>query len=106
MIVALSINIKLIDESQHLYLFLQARSVLSAGVRLNILGPYAAQKVLMYDVKSIVDDAFDRERNVGCNFDNNEDTEDDDDIGPATTWPLIELLNSRHDLLHTRIFNS
>ena len=61
----------------------------------------------MYDVKSIVDDAFDRERNVGCNHDNSEDIEDDDDdIGPATTWPLIELLSSRHDLLHTRIFNS
>ena len=102
---ALSVNIDLIDESQHLYLFLQARSVLSAGVRLNILGPYAAQKLLMYDVKSIVDDAFDRERNIGCNLDNNEDVEDDD-IGPATTWPLIELLSSRHDLLHTRIFNS
>jgi urease accessory protein UreF len=26
--------------------------------------------------------------------------------GPATTWPLGELLMARHDLQHSRIFNS
>jgi urease accessory protein len=25
---------------------------------------------------------------------------------PATTWPLGEILSARHDLLHSRIFNS
>jgi hypothetical protein len=26
--------------------------------------------------------------------------------GPATTWPLGEVLVARHDLQHSRIFNS
>lgn len=26
--------------------------------------------------------------------------------GPATTWPLGEILAARHDLQHSRIFNS
>lgn len=26
--------------------------------------------------------------------------------GPATTWPLGEILMARHDLQHSRIFNS
>lgn len=30
----------------------------------------------------------------------------DDDNGPAMTWPLGELLMGRHDMQHTRIFNS
>ena len=28
------------------------------------------------------------------------------ELGPATTWPLGELLMSRHDMQHSRIFNS
>lgn len=28
------------------------------------------------------------------------------ELGPATTWPLGELLMARHDMQHSRIFNS
>jgi len=28
------------------------------------------------------------------------------DYGPANTWPLGEILVGRHDLQHSRIFNS
>ena len=28
------------------------------------------------------------------------------ETGPGTTWPLGELLMARHDLQHSRIFNS
>ena len=28
------------------------------------------------------------------------------DYGPANTWPLGEILAGRHDLQHSRIFNS
>jgi urease accessory protein len=30
----------------------------------------------------------------------------EDEQLPATTWPLGEILSARHDLLHSRIFNS
>jgi len=30
----------------------------------------------------------------------------DAELGPATTWPLGELLTARHDMQHSRIFNS
>ncbi|TIB93553.1 hypothetical protein E3Q19_01045 [Wallemia mellicola] len=90
-------------DSQQLSLFLQARSVLSAAVRLNIVGPYAAQKVLLHDVRQLVEVAFEAHKLANVDDDEGDDV---DDIGPATTWPLIELLSSRHDMLHTRIFNS
>jgi hypothetical protein len=32
--------------------------------------------------------------------------QDEAESGPATTWPLGELLMARHDLQHSRIFNS
>lgn len=92
-----------LDDSQQLSLFLQARSVLSAAVRLNIVGPYAAQKVLLHDVRQLVEAAFETHKLANVDDDEGDDVED---IGPATTWPLIELLSSRHDMLHTRIFNS
>ncbi|TIB65341.1 hypothetical protein E3P77_02722 [Wallemia ichthyophaga] len=101
------------QDAQHLHLFLHARSLLSAAVRLNVLGPYAAQKILLHDARDIVDSAFHRCCHVrvgnldSVGGDYVYDTDDaDDHIGPATTWPLIELIGSRHDLLHTRIFNS
>lgn len=31
---------------------------------------------------------------------------DEAEHGPATTWPLGEILAARHDLQHSRIFNS
>lgn len=34
------------------------------------------------------------------------DEEEEEDDGPATTWPLGELLTGRHDQLHSKIFNS
>jgi urease accessory protein len=34
------------------------------------------------------------------------DPENVDEQLPATTWPLGEILAARHDLLHSRIFNS
>ena len=34
------------------------------------------------------------------------DIDDDMEDGPAVTWPLGEILAARHDLQHSRIFNS
>ena len=42
----------------HLHLFLQARATLSSAVRLNLVGPYAAQRLLLSDVRPIVAEAI------------------------------------------------
>lgn len=41
-----------------MYLFLHARSVLSSAVRLNTVGPYVSHKLLLHDVRPLVDQAL------------------------------------------------
>lgn len=82
----------------HLHLFLQARAILSSAVRLNLVGPYASQRLLLTDVRPAVTDALQDWRRRA--------DEGDEESGPATTWPLGEILAARHDQLHSRIFNS
>ncbi|KAI0638414.1 hypothetical protein C8Q77DRAFT_430966 [Trametes polyzona] len=43
------------ERSQYLHLFLQARGLLSASVRLNTIGPYAAQQILLHAVRPLVE---------------------------------------------------
>ena len=81
----------------HLHLFLQARAILSSAVRLNLVGPYASQRLLLTDVRPAVTAALDAWR---------KHAEIVEEGGPATTWPLGEILAARHDQLHSRIFNS
>lgn len=86
--------------SRHLHLFLQARAILSSAVRLNLAGPYAAQRLLLVDIRQVVNKVLDEEevrRKQQCG---------NEEEGPATTWPLGEILAARHDQLHSRIFNS
>ena len=92
------------ERAQYLHLFLHARSLLSASVRLNTLGPYAAQQVLLHSVRPIVTVEALRCKDLrtgilSSSFDDSVD-------GPAMTWPLGEILAARHDLQHSRIFNS
>jgi urease accessory protein len=95
------------DRGAHLHLFLHARGVLSAAVRLNALGPYAAQQLLLHAVQLIVDDTVTlTARLVSGALHGEVDPENANERLPATTWPLGEILAARHDLLHSRIFNS
>jgi urease accessory protein len=96
----------LAGRSLHLHLFLHARSLLSAAVRLNTIGPYASQQLLLHAIRPIVDMGFDNVEGIRTHPDK-EMTKDEGVLdGPATTWPLGEILASRHDLQHSRIFNS
>ncbi|KAI6047540.1 hypothetical protein EDC04DRAFT_2556552 [Pisolithus marmoratus] len=94
--------------TQHLALFLHARSILSAAVRMNTIGPYLAQQMLLSDIKPLVDTLVAE----CCNLRSGLLTagEDPDEMtyatGPASTWPLGEIVAIRHDLQHSRIFNS
>jgi len=90
--------------SQHLYLFLHARSILSSAVRLNTIGPYSAQQLLLHSVKPLVEEEASKSKDM-CTGILGEMHWDADDL-PATTWPLGEILAVRHDLQHSRIFNS
>ncbi|KAK6910605.1 hypothetical protein I203_104637 [Kwoniella mangroviensis CBS 8507] len=118
-----------LDRSIHLHLFLHARSLLSSAVRLNLIGPYASSQLLLHPFKRIIDDQVEAlykdghlddvksqcQDVVGISF-REEEKEGEDDFwswadetntqSPKTTWPLGEILMSRHDLQHSRIFNS
>ncbi|EKM59272.1 uncharacterized protein PHACADRAFT_86419 [Phanerochaete carnosa HHB-10118-sp] len=105
-----------IERSQFLHLFLCARGILSAGVRMNIIGPYAAQQLLLHAVKPLVTEEAKRCGTLRTGLKRRSENKDidsdpfDGDIltynGPASTWPLGEILGARHDLQHSRVFNS
>ncbi|KAJ7682491.1 UreF-domain-containing protein [Mycena polygramma] len=108
-----------LERTQHLHLHLHARSLLSAAVRLNAIGPYASQQLLLHVTAPFVDAEMrkcarlrtgvlaNRDGGAFANHDHgDEGTWDETQDGPATTWPLGEILAARHDLQHSRIFNS
>jgi urease accessory protein len=91
--------------AQHLFLFLHARSLLSSAVRLNTIGPYSSQQLLLHSVRPLVEAEVSQNKDMrtGIFVDMHHNDADD---RPATTWPLGEILAVRHDLQHSRIFNS
>ncbi|KAG7447554.1 urease accessory protein UreF [Guyanagaster necrorhizus] len=98
-----------LERSCYLHLFLHARSLLSASVRLNDIGPYNAQQILLHAVRPLVAAETSRCRSLTTGSIPHliDDGAFDETIhGPANTWPLGEILTARHDLQHSRIFNS
>ena len=90
------ICIRAIDEqidlrtAAQLFAFLQTRSIVSAAVRLNIVGPFAAQQILAEAhtlINKIVDEAITSRET-------------------SQTAPLLDLIQSRHVQLYSRIFTS
>ncbi|CAE6445470.1 unnamed protein product, partial [Rhizoctonia solani] len=88
------------ERSTEVHLFLYARSILSSAIRLNTLGPYGAQQLLLHVVKPLVRELtnarfgnvtaagikpIESEAGVGVG-----DGEEDQD-GPVNTWPLGEI---------------
>ncbi|KAJ3995534.1 hypothetical protein F5050DRAFT_281353 [Lentinula boryana] len=104
------------ERSQYLHIFLHARSLLSASVRLNEIGPYNAQQTLLHISRSVIEAEVVRCKdlqtgiplNTGVAGTESDQSDGFDEIfrGPANTWPLGEILAARHDLQHSRIFNS
>ncbi|GAA5841614.1 hypothetical protein JCM11251_004232 [Rhodosporidiobolus azoricus] len=150
-----------------LLLFLHARSLLSSAVRLNTIGPYLAHRMLLWDVRPLVDRAVEavavsparagygeskedsehresdvQKRQEGDWWDDDpfwQSIWDDDPLSPhppltlrtsstssstrpkpsairpedslstawpVTTWPVGEIIATRHDQLFTKVFNS
>jgi urease accessory protein len=77
---------------QRLLLYLTARGILSAAVRLGILGPYAAQR-MQADCTSDIEAVL--ARCAGLR-----------DADLAQTAPILDLLQAGHDRLYSRLFQS
>jgi urease accessory protein len=81
---------------------------------MNIIGPYSAQQLLLHALRPIVTEESKQCGSLRTGLkhsreDNNVDRFDEAVLtfnGPAMTWPLGEILATRHDLQHSRIFNS
>jgi len=99
-----------VDRTLHLHLFLYARGVVSAGIRLNALGPYAAQQLLLHEIRPLIEREIQLHdaRMAKPEILEGKETLEERVLAtnPACTWPLGEILAARHDLQHSRIFNS
>jgi urease accessory protein len=78
--------------TQHAFLFVAGRAISSAAVRLGIVGPYDAQ-TLQADVASYIDRIIGECATLAPNQ-------------IAQTAPLIDLFQSTHDRLYSRLFQS
>ena len=81
-----------LDTVQRAVLFAAARGVTSAAVRLGIAGSYEAQR-LLFDCGPLLDQVASRCRDF-----------DEDDLAQAE--PIIDLLQSAHARLYSRLFQS
>lgn len=80
------------DEAQRLFLFQHLRGMVSAAVRLNVVGPMEAQS-LMHRLGDTAEAVWDRCRDLGV-----------DDAAQAA--PLLDLFQAHHDRLYSRLFSS
>ena len=81
-----------LDDAQRLFLFTGTRGVCAAAVRLGIVGPYRAQR-LQHECLESIDDVIRR-----CGALSVDEC--------AQTAPLVDLLQSTHDRLYSRLFQS
>ncbi|KAK6541624.1 hypothetical protein TWF694_007424 [Orbilia ellipsospora] len=76
------------------FLFNHVKAILSAAVRLSLIGPYVAQMMLASEeVRKLVAEAVERGRDIPVS-----------EAGQSV--PTIDLWQGRHERLYTRIFNS
>jgi urease accessory protein len=78
--------------AQRILLFVTCRGVLAAGVRLGVVGPYRAQRIQAESAGDL-ERALERCASLGV-----------DRLAQAA--PLVDLLQSTHDRLYSRLFQS
>ncbi|GAN08608.1 urease accessory protein UreF [Mucor ambiguus] len=81
-----------LDNTLHLWLYLFTRTIYSSAVRLNVVGPYEAQKLLLQSRKPI-EVIIKETKDIGV-----EDC--------CQTNPLLDVCQGMHDRLYSRLFNS
>ncbi|KAI8983044.1 hypothetical protein BDB01DRAFT_139572 [Pilobolus umbonatus] len=80
------------DNTLHLWLYLFTRTIYSSAVRLNVVGPYEAQKLLLQS-RGPVEEIIEKTKHM-----NIEDC--------CQTNPLLDICQGMHDRLYSRLFNS
>jgi urease accessory protein len=78
-----------------MYVFLlnHAKAVMSAAVRLGIVGPYQAQTILATSsTRQLIGDVLHEVRELSV-----------DDAGQ--TWALLDVYQGRQEILYSRVFN-
>ena len=83
-----------IDDVCYVFMFNHCKAVLSAAVRLGLIGPYQAQAILALEgTRAEIESALKegRRRRV-------------DEVGQCV--PVMDLWQGRHELLYSRVFNS
>lgn len=81
-----------LDDARQLAMFGALRSAVSAAVRLGVVGPLHAQRLLL-EVEPIAERALGETREL-------------DGSDARTISPLVELAQTAHDRLYTRLFQS
>jgi len=76
------------------FLLNHTKALLSAAVRLNVIGPYAAQNILAAPETL---EMIQRAQGVGLRVGVEE---------AGQTVPTLDLYQGRHELLYSRVFNS
>ena len=83
-----------LQQAEFLYLFMHVRTIVSSAIRLGIFGPYVGQTII-FESKTLVEKTLEQYR-----------LHNEESIEPVLTSPLLEIIQSSHDKLYTRIFNS
>ncbi|KND01561.1 uncharacterized protein SPPG_03361 [Spizellomyces punctatus DAOM BR117] len=88
-----------LERTSHLFLFLHVRAILSAAIRLNLVGPYQGQQLLLTLQKS-VESVLKKQCEIKSGV--------DEEIGRGAwqTAPVVDILQGLHDRLYSRMFNS
>lgn len=81
------------DRCMYVFLLNHAKSIMSAAVRLSLVGPYQAQTILANSTtRQLLRDILDEVRNLKV-----------DDAGQ--TWALLDIYQGRQEILYSRVFN-
>jgi urease accessory protein len=85
--------ILILERCMYVFLLNHAKAVMSAAVRLSLVGPYQAQTILAApQTRRLVKSVLDEVRNMSI-----------DDAGQ--TWALLDIYQGRQEILYSRVFN-
>ncbi|TPX61550.1 hypothetical protein PhCBS80983_g01131 [Powellomyces hirtus] len=101
-----------LDRTEHLLVFLYVRSLLSAAIRLNLVGPYQGQQLLLALQKEVEHALRLVQRRMEGHHIPQQSLAGPDTISIAAatlacqTSPVVDILQGLHGQLYSRMFNS
>jgi urease accessory protein len=83
----------ILERCMYVFLLNHAKAVMSAAVRLSLVGPYQAQTILAApQTRRLLKGVLDEVRDMSI-----------DDAGQ--TWALLDVYQGRQEILYSRVFN-